>query len=165
MSEAGDALRKRVLFEAWMAEHQPFSVQFAQKGEAIDRRTVLARLTTLAGRQRAPEYVYVLSERRPEEITPAYVGKARSPVTRWTQHLAGLTKGEGSYARWRQRFLREGHETVRFDLDLLLVGETQVQFPPLPGFPTTIGAVEYQLVGLAAGAYPLRLLNHEGQAR
>ncbi|MFD1732155.1 hypothetical protein ACFSC4_15555 [Deinococcus malanensis] len=78
MSEAGDALRKRVLFEAWMAEHQPFSVQFAQKGEAIDRRTVLARLTTLAGRQRAPEYVYVLSERRPEEITPAYVGKARS---------------------------------------------------------------------------------------
>ncbi|UQN08817.1 GIY-YIG nuclease family protein [Deinococcus sp. QL22] len=165
MTGDGDALRKRMLFDAWMAEHGAFSMQLAQQGEAIHRRTVLARLTSLAGRQKAPEYVYVLTERRPQEVTPAYVGKTRSPVTRWSQHLAGLAAGEGNYARWRQRFLREGHETVRFDLELLVVGETQVQFPPLPGFPSTIGAVEYQLVGLAADAYPLRLLNHEGQAR
>lgn len=165
MTMEGDALRKRALFETWMAEHQGHSLTFARAGEPIDRRTVLSRLTSLAGRQRAPEYVYILSERRPDEDTPAYIGKARSPVSRWNQHLAGLSKGESSYARWRQRFLREGHETVRFDLTLLVVGEHQVQFSPLPGFPTTIGAVEYQLVGLVADAYPLRLLNDEGQGR
>ena len=165
MTAEGDALRKRMLFETWVTEHQAYSLTFAQQGEPIDRRTVLARLTSLAGRQRAAEYVYVLSERRPQEDTPAYIGKAGSPVTRWSQHLAGLSKGEGSYARWRSRFLREGHETVRFDMTLLVVGETSIQFPPLPDFPTTIGAVEYQLVGLAADGYPLRLLNHEGQAR
>lgn len=165
MTVEGDALRRRVLFEAWMAGHQANSMTLAVQGEPIDRRTVLARLTCLAGRQRAPEYVYILSERRPQEETPAYIGKARSPVTRWTQHLAGLTRGEGPYARWRSRFLLEGHETVRFDLTLLVVGETSVQFPPIPGFPTTVGAVEYQLVGLAEQGYPLRLLNHEGQGR
>ncbi|WP_022800961.1 GIY-YIG nuclease family protein [Deinococcus ficus] len=165
MTREGDALRKRALFEAWMAEHQPFSVPLAEKGEPIHRRSVMARLTSLAGRQKAAEYVYVLSERRPDEVTPAYIGKTRSPAARWNQHLTALAQGEAHYARWRQRFLREGHETVRFDLDLLVVGEPHIAFPPLPGFPTTIGAVEYQLVGLAADAYPLRLLNHEGQAR
>lgn len=139
MTREGDTLRKRALFEAWMAEHQPFSVPVAEKGEPIHRRT--------------------------DEVTPAYIGKTRTPATRWNQHLTALGQGEGHYARWRQRFLREGHETVRFDLDLLVVGEAHIAFPPLPGFPTTIGAVEYQLVGLAADAYPLRLLNHEGQAR
>ncbi len=165
MTAEGDALRKRMLFEAWMTEHQAHSLTFAQQGEPIDRRTVLARLTSLAGRQRSPEYVYILSERRPGEDTPAYIGKTQSPVTRWSQHLAGLSKGEASYARWRSRFLREGHETVRFDMTLLVMGETSIQFPPLPDFPTTIGAVEYQLVGLAADGYPLRLLNDEGQSR
>ncbi|GGM16693.1 GIY-YIG nuclease family protein [Deinococcus aerophilus] len=165
MTAEGNTLRKRMLFESWVTAHRAHSLTLAQQGEPIDRRTVLARLTSLAGRQRAAEYVYILSERRPQEDTPAYIGKAKSPMTRWSQHLAGLTKGEGSYARWRSRFLREGHETVRFDLALLVVGQDNVQFPPLPDFPTTIGAVEYQLVGLAADAYPLRLLNHEGQAR
>ncbi|MFC4427161.1 GIY-YIG nuclease family protein [Deinococcus navajonensis] len=165
MTVEGDALRKRVLFENWMAAHQVHTLAFAGQGEPIDRRTVLSRLTSLAGRQRASEYVYILSERRPQEEMPAYIGRARSPVTRWTQHLAGLPRGEASYVRWRSRFLREGHETVRFDLTLTVVGEASVQFSPLPGFPTTIGAVEYQLVGLAAEGFPLRLLNHEGQAR
>ncbi|AFZ69386.1 GIY-YIG nuclease family protein [Deinococcus peraridilitoris] len=165
MTWSADAIRKRALFDGWLAAHLDFLVPLASAGEEIDRRTVQARLTSLVGRQQAPEYVYVLLERRPAEMTPAYIGKALSPRERWTQHLIGLARGTGSYARWRTRLLREGHESVRFDLQLLVVGEPQVQFPPIPDFPMTIGAVEYQLVGLAADAYPLRLLNHEGQTR
>lgn len=158
-------MQKRALFEAWLAAHHEFSFLLAPEGHAISRRELLARLTSLTGRQNAPEYIYLLMERRMGDETPAYIGKSREPLRRWAQHLAGLLKGEGSYARWRARLLREGHDTVRFDLQLYVVGESQVHFPPMPGFPTTIGAVEYQLVGLAADAYPMRLLNFEGQAR
>lgn len=165
MTSSADAVQKRALFEAWLAAHQEFSFLLALENEEIDRRAVQARLTTLTGRQRAPEYVYVLMERRAGDDTPAYVGKSQQPRQRWTHHLMGLARGEGSYARWRTRLLREGHERVRFDLRLYVVGQTSVLFSPIPEFPTTIGAVEYQLVGLAADAYPLPLLNHEGQGR
>lgn len=77
----------------------------------------------------------------------------------WMTHLSGLARGEGPYARWRTRLLREGHETSRFDLEVLVVGETHLLFPPLPGAPSTVTAVEGQLIGLAADAYPLRLLD------
>ncbi|ULH18363.1 GIY-YIG nuclease family protein (plasmid) [Deinococcus sp. KNUC1210] len=160
-----DTLKKRVLFETWLEAHRDAVATLAFSGEPIDRRRVLARLTSLAGQQRADDYVYVLLERRPNEETPAYIGRATSPARRWMQHLTALAAGTGSYARWRTRLLREGHDTARFDLELLVVGQTHLQFPPLPGFPTTIGAVESQLVNLAADAYPLRLLNDEGQGR
>jgi len=160
-----DALQKRVLFEAWIEAHRHSSATLALAGEPIDRRRFLARMASLAGQQRDDDYVYLLLERRPNEETPAYIGRAVSPMRRWMEHLTGLAKGTGSYARWRTRLLREGHDTTRFDLDVLVIGETHLHFPPLPGFPATIGAVEYQLVGLAADAYPLRLLNHEGQGR
>ncbi|MGY2894337.1 hypothetical protein ACVWZX_002353 [Deinococcus sp. UYEF24] len=165
MSMESDALRKRVLFETWLEAHRNASATLALAGEPIDRRRFLARVVSLTGQQRDDEYIYMLLERRPSEETPAYIGRATSPMRRWMQHLTGLARGEGSYARWRTRLLREGHETTRFDLELLVVGETHLLFPPLPDFPVTVGAVEYQLVGLAADAYPLRLLNHEGQSR
>lgn len=163
MSTEGDALRNRVLFETWLEAHRDASATLALAGEPIDRRRFLARVASLAGHQRDDEYVYLLMERRPSEDTPAYIGRATSPMRRWMEHLTGLARGTDRYARWRTRLLREGHETSRFDLELLVVGDTHVLFPPMPGYSSDIGAVEDQLIGLAADAYPLRLLNHEGQ--
>ena len=159
-----DALKNRVLFETWVEAHRGMSATLALAGEPIDRRRFLARVASLAGQQRDDDYVYLLLERRPSEETPAYIGRAVSPMRRWMEHLTGLAKGTGSYARWRTRLLREGHETTRFDLEVLVVGETHLHFPPLPSAPATVTAVE-QLVGLAANAYPLRLLDPEGQER
>lgn len=156
-----DALRKRVLFETWLEAHRDASALLALAGEPIDRRRFLARIASLAGQQRDDDYVYLLLERRPSEETPAYIGQATSPMRRWMGHLTGLARGEGTYARWRTRLLREGHETTRFDLEVLVVGETHLRFPPLPGALATISAVQAQLLGLAADAYPLRLLDHE----
>ena len=155
-----DALRNRVLFETWVEAHRGMGAVLALAGEPINRRRFLAQVTSLAGQQRDDEYLYMLLERRPSEETPAYIGRAISPMRRWMQHLTGLARGEGLYARWRTRLLREGHETTRFDLEVLVVGETHLHFPPQPGAPATVTAVEQQLVGFVADAYPLRLLDH-----
>jgi len=165
MTTEGDTLRKRVLFETWLEAHRDASATLALAGTPIDRRRFLARVASLSGQQRDDDYIYLLLERRPSEETPAYIGRAASPMRRWMQHLSGLARGEGPYARWRTRLLREGHETTRFDLEVLVVGATHVTFPPRPGFSTTLGDVEHQLIGLAADTYPLRLLGHEGQSR
>ena len=155
-----DALRNRVLFETWVEAHRSMGAVLALAGEPINRRRFLARVASLAGQQRDNNYVYLLLERRPSEETPAYIGQAASPMRRWMQHLSGLARGEGLYARWRTRLLREGHETTRFDLEVLVVGETHLHFPPLPGAPATVSAAEHQLFRLVADAYPLRLLDH-----
>ena len=155
-----DALKNRVLFETWVEAHRGMGAVLALAGEPINRRRFLAQVTSLAGQQRDDEYLYMLLERRPSEETPAYIGRAISPMRRWMQHLTGLARGEGLYARWRTRLLREGHETTRFDLEVLVVGETHLLFPPQPGALATVTAVEQQLVGFVADAYPLRLLDH-----
>ncbi|WP_084047228.1 GIY-YIG nuclease family protein [Deinococcus hopiensis] len=160
-----DASQQRLLLEAWLSAHQAYAALMATGRTPFSRRAVLARVASLAGQQGDAEYVYVLMERRLDEDVPAYVGKAKDPLRRWSQHLSGLEQGEGSYARWRRRLLREGHHEARFDLHLYVVGQSHVAFAPLPDFPSTIGSVEYQLIGLAAGAFPLPLLNVEGQAR
>jgi hypothetical protein len=46
---------------------------------------------------------------------------------------------------------------------VLVVGAAFLQFPPLPDGDPSIPAVEAQLLGLVATAYPLRLLNLAGQ--
>ena len=160
-----DALRNRVLFETWVEAHRGMGAVLALAGEPINRRRFLARVASLAGQQRDDAYVYLLLERRPSEETPTYIGQAASPMRHWMEHLTGLARGEGPYARWRTRLLREGHETTRFDLEVLVVGETHLLFPPRPGFPTTISAAADQLAQLAADAYPLRLLSQGGQGR
>ena len=164
MTQDSPSTHKRTLFEAWINGHSRFNIPFAFRGEVFERRQVQSRIAALVERHSALEYVYVLSERHPDHDIPAYIGKARSPVSRWNQHLTGLTEGRGLYLRWRNRFLKTDN-TVQFDLQLLVLGATEIRFPPIPDFPTTVGAVEYQLIGLAQDAYPLPLLNSEGQGR
>jgi hypothetical protein len=98
------------------------------------------------------------------EATPVYIGKTDDPMVRWRQHLDGWASGTGSYARWRQTLL-DAEGRVRCPLTLLVVPAGAIVRAPLPGFPTTVGSVEYQLVGLAADTFPGRLLNSEGQGR
>jgi hypothetical protein len=163
MTMEGDALRQRVLFETWVAVHRDAAAPLALAGEPIDRRRFLARVASLAGQQRGDDYLCLLLERRPNEETPAYLGRAAHPLRHWIAHLSGLAAGTGPYVRWRTRLLREGHETSRFDLEVLVVGEAFLQFPPLPGGDRSIPAVEAQLLGLVAAAYPLRLLDTGGR--
>ena len=86
-----------------------------------------------------------------------------SPVQRWRAHLAGVDRGTRGYARWRESLL-DPAGGARCGLCLALVAASTIVGPPIPGFPASVGAVEYQLVSLAGDAYG-RLLNVEGNRR
>lgn len=96
---------------------------------------------------------------------PIYIGKAANPWKRWNGgHFRGLRQAyhthEGRYVRWIACFDRHPDP-----ISLICLHESHIQFPPLADFPTSVGAVEYQLISLAADAYPSSLLNDEGVAR
>ena len=98
VSMESDALHKRVLFETWVEAHQDAPATLALTGEPIDRRRFLARVASLAGQQRDDDYVYLLLERRPSEETPAYIGRAVSPIRRWMEHLIRIPINSSSLA-------------------------------------------------------------------
>jgi hypothetical protein len=96
----------------------------------------------------------------------AYVGKASDTWRRWNNgHMRKLREAaraasRSSYTRWVQLF-----EGTAEPISLIRLGESQILFPPIAGFPLTAGAVEYQLIALAQDCFPGRLLNREGAAR
>jgi hypothetical protein len=158
---SSDADKKRALLTSWWAELMPdHAVRLFDALAPLDAKTALARLANLP----TSACVYVLLADIGGELTPVYIGKADDALVRWRQHLDGWVRGTGGYARWR-RALLDSDGLVRYGLTLLVVPAQAIISPPLPGFPTTVGSVEYQLVGLAADAYPGRLLNSEGQGR
>jgi hypothetical protein len=158
-----DAGKKRELLTSWWASFLPdHSCRLFDPLAPLDPEAAMARLARLP----TTPSVYVLLADIDGEATPVYIGKAdrSTPGVRWQQHLDAWKRGTGSYARWREALL-DAQGRVRYALTLLVVPAEAIVSPPLPGFPTTIGSVEYQLVGLAADAFPGRLLNSEGQGR
>ena len=144
-----------------MATH---STQVFLRGQAVTVEAVMNAMLTLPQGNPSEEYIYLLVLGMEEELAPAYIGRAKDPVVRWKQHLIGLQRGKGSYQRWCDLLLNDDG-TARHDAQLVVVPVADVTEPPIPGFPATVGSLEYQLVGLAADAYPTLLLNHEGSSR
>ena len=165
MDDEDDPLTKRRLLDRWLAAWGPaHRACLAAAGEPVVRQRALLAIASLPRAGWGAETIYVLLAETATGSVPAYVGRAADPLARWTQHLAGLERGRGAYARWRRALLdAQGHAV--HGLRLLVVPVSEVTAPPLPGFPVTVGALEYQLVGLAVDAYPGRLLNHEGNRR
>ena len=160
-----DADRKRVLLTDWCGAFLPqHSAPILTRGMPVGRELALERIARMPAGCPAGSSVYVLLAETVEGPVPVYIGKADSPLRRWRQHLEGWCLGTRSYAKWREVLL-DPDGLARDDLTLLIVPATSIDRPPIPGFPMTIGAVEYQLVGLAEGAYPGRLLNDEGRGR
>lgn len=111
--------------------------------------------------------LYVVCFGDPERgAAVAYVGKSADPWGRWSGgHLRNLRAAANGakrpgYARWVCLF-----ESADRTIHLVCVGEGRIEFPPIPGFPRTVGSVEYQLVSLAYDCFPEYLLNREGVAR
>lgn len=156
-----DADKKRILFNAWSATLLPkHSFHLCEPFAPLDPNTLMARLAGLP----VTSSIYILFANIGGEATPVYIGKADDPSVRWRQHIDGWIRGTRSYARWRKNLI-DTDDRVRYDVTLLVVPAEAIVNPPLPGFPTTVGSVEYQLVGLASDAFPGRLLNCEGKER
>lgn len=112
-------------------------------------------------------YLYVLFVKRTDkEWLPLYIGKTASLYKRWVGgHLKKLqecyaNRGTGSYEIWQNRLIDKRQQVF-----VGCVGDSKIRYPPIPNFPTTIGAIEYQLVALANDAFPDMLLNREGVRR
>jgi hypothetical protein len=96
----------------------------------------------------------------------AYIGKAVDTWQRWNNgHLRKLRQAarsskRSSYTRWVRLF-----NSTAEPISLICLIESQILFPPIAGFPSTVGAIEYQLVALAQECFPDHLLNQEGAAR
>jgi hypothetical protein len=157
-----DEAAKASLLSAWLARYGERRALLAVSGRSIDPRTVLRSISMIVHAAARDEWLYVLvADEKPP--VPLYVGRSALPVQRWQSHLAGLLRGTGGYARWREAIL-DPEGRARFDLGLVLVSASSIKDAPIPGFPSSVGAVEYQLVSLASDAYG-RLLNVEGNRR
>jgi hypothetical protein len=158
-----DAETKKHLLSEWWGRFPPsLTHRILRAGDALDVERSVASLPP--GPEVGESSVYVLFGEDGEGRVPLYVGKSDAPRSRWETHLKSFAQGEGVYRKWRQALL-DGAGTARFDLWLLIVPASRITAPPIPGFPVTVGSVEYQLVALAADAFPGRLLNSEGRGR
>lgn len=156
-------IEKSKLLREWLRPWLHTSIRLMNAGQVPPDPTWSSRL------QPSPDYateefIYVLLTEDGSDGVPVYIGRAKNPVARWKSHLQGFATGKRSYRRWRERLLDErGHS--RYPLVLVVIPICEVTIPVIPGFPTTVGALEYQLISLAAEVTPGGLLNHEGIAR
>ncbi|MCB1024605.1 MAG: GIY-YIG nuclease family protein [Acidobacteria bacterium] len=112
-------------------------------------------------------YLYILFiQKSDKKSLPLYIGKTVSLYKRWVDgHIKKLqecyaNQGNGSYEKWQNQIVDK-----RDRVFLGCVQDSNVRYPPIPNFPKTIGAIEYQLISLANDVYPNILLNSEGVRR
>jgi hypothetical protein len=160
-----DANKKKELLNRW---YQRFAAGratcIASKGELLDKQKILSRIGEVVAGFANELSIYILLLDSGTGKVPIYVGKSDTPLIRWSNHLDGLSHGKSSYRKWKA-LLSNADGTVKYDLTLLVVPKSAIDEPPIPDFPTAVGAVEYQLIALASDAFPDTLLNHEGKSR
>jgi hypothetical protein len=163
--DRGDQEKAR-MFTLWLKDHLddkvaplfltgPPSFELTAEAEAVFDRPEESGL-----------YLYILLIRNADEVIPLYIGKASSPRDRWMNgHLRNLRKACGGvkptgYSKWVKAL-----EKAEGGAYLFCVHESAIKYPPIPGFPKTVGSIEYQLISLAGDAFPGRMLNSEGVGR
>lgn len=164
----GVSQEKKELLRAWLAAHAPgnsaplFAVRAPSYQLTAEAAALLKRPSDGVEMR-----LYVVCLGDPEsEAAIAYVGKSAVPWGRWNgghlRKLRAASKGakRSGYASW-VRLFESSDETIH----LVCVSESRIEFPPIAGFPRTVGSVEYQLVSLAYDSFPEILLNREGVAR
>lgn len=139
-------------------------LQIVSQGEILDRKSVIITLSQVSTSYPQEEFIYMLLIEQNQLLVPVYVGKTNNLSSRWNSHLKELSEGNRLYAKWKELLLGED-TTARYNTYLLLLPGSLIVEPPLEGFPTTVGAVEYQLVSLVSDSYPEFFLNHEGNRR
>lgn len=160
--------QKRDLLNRWLAAHAPGNsvLLFANKAPHYELTVdAIGLLKNLRANVEMSLYIVCLGNPEHEAIV-AYVGKAANPWRRWQGgHLKKLREVvkrqvNSSYTRWVDLF-----ETTDRMIYLICIDEREINFSPIPEFPNTVGAIEYQLISLAQDCFPEYLLNQEGVGR
>jgi hypothetical protein len=159
---------KKKLLQKWLYVHAPNNTApLLLKDSMVYELSREAEKLLEKHQGLSSDSLYVMCLGNPmEEGIPAYIGKSSSPMKRWKKgHLKKLNKvrkgkSTGSYVKWVELLDRVG--IIPF---ILCIKEDDVRFPPIPGFPATVGSIEYQLISLAADSFSEYLLNQEGAPR
>ena len=141
---------KRKVYNAWYVQ-QPlenatlFEVRNSTYFLTTDITNILAHCIGDA------TYLYIMEQVSGQDRFPLYIGKSNSPLLRWRSHLKMLNiSAKGSYVAWRRAF-----DTMSGSVCLSVIGARSLKSAPFPGFPCSVGSIEYQLVSLACGFSPL----------
>jgi hypothetical protein len=164
---SSDTERKRFLLDTWMERHARdhtaplFAIPTDQSRLSLEAEELLGRVDR-AGKLAL--YIVCLPHST-GGLIPVYIGKATSALDRWKNgHFPKLRqvrrRGVGSYRRWLDVL-----DAAEGPIMLVCLSEAALVSAPIPGFPCTVGVVEYQLVTLAAATYRDTLLNSEGVPR
>jgi hypothetical protein len=158
--------QKALLFNTWLKDHQEGNVFSLFSSPAPTYELTVGAKAFFARPVEEGLHLYMLLVKSEDGLTPLYIGKASSPRDRWMKgHLSNLRKAVGalkptSYSKWIKILERAEGEAYLF-----CIHESAIKYPPIPGFPKTVGSIEYQLVSLAGDAFPGVLLNSEGVGR
>lgn len=158
-------LSKKDLLKRWLDNHKQYCFTFQSGNENMEPLAILKQIEQFLFGVTYKDTIYILYiVSDVEGIIPVYIGRSNTPLIRWKSHLRGFIRGAGVYATWRKLLL---DDTGKFkkEVGLFLIADSYLLQPPIPGFPCTIGSVEYQLVSLISDSYPDTLLNHEGNRR
>lgn len=158
---------KRELLQAWLDQFSRNTINICKAGNKIDKNLVLNQIQTQYMTKDKHEWIYILTVKKDNNDIPLYIGKTNSPYNRWKSHIENIEnieKNKGLYKRWTQ-VLYNPNKTAIEDLYITLVPQSDISKPPIPGFPISIGAIEYQLISIASDVYPQYLLNKEGNRR
>lgn len=166
MNERAESDRKRFLFNKWLNLYfHSYSIPLFKKGENLDANAIQMKIKNkVTNYEVFNNSIYMLLIELDRAYVPVYIGKSKNPLIRWNSHIKSLINGKGSYQRWRSLLLAED-ETVKYPAFLVIIPDQKINSPVIPGFPSTVGAVEYQLISLASDVYPEYLLNLEGNRR
>jgi hypothetical protein len=161
-----DQERKQVLLDRWLTLFlDEYSFLLFDKDGEVNAKEASTKIKTASLHWKDfDQSLYVLLIRLKSTLVPVYIGKSNNPLNRWQSHIKSLVKGKGSYQRWRSLLLNETG-TFKYATFLLIVPDYMIAKPVIPGFPHTVGSIEYQLIGLASDVYPDYLLNLEGNRR
>jgi hypothetical protein len=162
-----DSAKKAELFRAWLVDHA-LEHAFALFDSKFPYFTPTDHaISVLSSLNANTEYLYIMYMGEGyADLRPLYIGKTSSPSSRWLQgHLRGLRKAAAGFTKSHYQGWIEVLREVPTEVYLACIAQENIIRSPIPGFPTTVGSIEYQLIALAADAFPRYLLNYEGVAR
>jgi hypothetical protein len=160
--------QKKALIQKWIAAHAPNNSApiFINGFEPLKLNPEADQLLTLKGQSNGYSLYIVCIGDPSVETIPVYIGKSQSVLKRWKNgHVKKLNE---AYQKSSNHSYRKWIEILGPSIGMAFIiclNEDDIRFPPIPDFPTTIGSIEYQLVALAADAFPGYVLNLEGKSR
>lgn len=163
-----DKKKKHDFYEVWVKAHKDDNICKLFERTSPNIEVSKSFIEFINSRKVGIHHIYIMMKKNEQgHLIPLYIGKTKFPKSRWLQghlkKLLAVEKGRinsSNYNKWLNSL-----NSTNCTIYLMCVEQKKIKFPPIPGFPISVGSIEYQLISLAADAFDSSLLNSEGVAR